>query len=80
MSRVFDMPDFSNALCARTPPTTELCSACWDRPECLAWALVHENTGFWAGHTQASLGRLRREFGITIKPIIGFQFALAGAR
>ncbi len=76
--RPFDMPSFPNAQCAGTEPTAALCARCWDRRDCLAWALAHEDTGYWAGQTQASLRKLREEFGITLKPIIGFQFALAG--
>ena len=74
------IPPLPNAACARTEPTAALCDSCWDRPECLAWALENEISGFWAGHTQAELKKLRRDFGITCKPIMSFnEFAKAGS-
>lgn len=47
----------------------EVCNACWDRPECLAWGLEHERSGVWGGHGVTGLTRLRREFGIPLREI-----------
>ena len=44
----------------------EICAVCWDRPDCLAWALEYENSGVWGGHGPTGLGTLRREFGIRL--------------
>lgn len=63
------MPYLANAACRGLKPTTVLCGTCWDRPECLAWALEHEDTGIWGGHTPTGLNRLRAEFGIRLDTI-----------
>lgn len=47
----------------------KICGACWDRPECLAWALEREEHGVWAGHTPADRRRLRARYGIELQPL-----------
>lgn len=44
----------------------EICRTCQDRPPCLAYALEHEEHGYWAGHTPEQLRALRARYGITI--------------
>ena len=48
----------------------EICAGCWDRPTCLAYALRHEEHGFWAGRTAKQLSELRAEYGIKFEPIL----------
>lgn len=47
----------------------KICGTCWDRPECLAWALEREERGYWGGHTPASRRQLRAKYGIELQPI-----------
>lgn len=47
-----------------------ICAGCWDRPECLAYALEHEESGFWAGHTAKQRTELREKYGIKVQPIL----------
>jgi len=58
------MPRLPQAACVRTEPSEAVCARCWDRPECLAWALESETSGFWAGYTAHGLAALRRQFDI----------------
>jgi hypothetical protein len=48
-----------------------VCNGCWDRPECLAWGIDHENSGIWGGHGSSGLKRLRQQFGVTLHEITG---------
>jgi hypothetical protein len=73
-------PDLSRAACMHTEPTKALCRSCYDRPECLAWSLDHEESGLWGGHTAAERRQLREQFGIQLRPIRGFDFATRGTR
>lgn len=58
------MPNLSQAACMGTEPSTVVCGRCWDRPECLAWALESERVGFWGGYSAYDRRALRNEFGI----------------
>jgi len=58
------MPRLPQAACVRTEPSPSVCGRCWDRPECLAWALESESSGFWGGHTGPARALLRLKFGI----------------
>lgn len=58
------MPRLPAAACIGIEPSTTVCERCWDRPECLAWALESEKNGFWGGYTTHGRTTLRREFGI----------------
>jgi len=70
------MPRFEDAACGDgTEPTVQLCLTCWARPECLAWALEWEDTGFWAGRTPGERAQLRRKFGIELRTV-----AIGGGR
>lgn len=77
------MPVLANAAC-RDPQIAPLfeelrgsrgndakaaCNRCWDRPECLAWGLEHEETGVWGSHGPQGLRRLRKQFGIPLHGI-----------
>jgi len=46
-----------------------VCETCWDRPECLAWALERERDGFWGGHDPHERAQVRRRFGIALRPL-----------
>lgn len=72
------IPSLSNAACANTEPTKALCERCYDRPECLIWGLEHEGNDLWGGHTAGSRRQMRRDFGIRLEPIRGFDFAVRG--
>lgn len=63
------MPKLENAACIGTKPTDALCQSCWDRPECLTWALEYEPDGFWAGYKAIDRARMRAQFGITLLTI-----------
>lgn len=58
------MPRLEQAACISTEPSETVCGRCWDRPECLAWAMESERTGFWGGYGMRGRARLRVEFGI----------------
>lgn len=58
------MPQLPQAACVGTEPSKAVCAGCWDRPECLAWALEWGPDGFWGGYTMHGLASLRRQFGI----------------
>lgn len=47
-----------------------ICAACRDRPECLAYALEHEDRHVWAGTTSGERVKLRRQYGIELEPIL----------
>jgi len=65
----------ADALCAQTDPEAffpenggstrkakRVCARCEVRPECLEWALTHdERFGIWGGASEQQRGRLRRE-------------------
>jgi WhiB family redox-sensing transcriptional regulator len=44
-----------------------LCAGCPLLVACDAWALEHEEFGFWAGRTQDERERVRRERGLTLR-------------
>ncbi len=54
-----------------------VCGSCRDRPECFAYALGHEDFGFWAGHTAAERRRLRTKYGIEIDRITNGNYTQA---
>lgn len=58
------MPRLEQAACVGATATESLCRTCWDRPECLAWALAAERDGYWAGYSAPERAIMRREFGI----------------
>ncbi len=58
------MPRLEHAACVGTEPSVAVCARCWDRPECLAWALETGPGGFWGGYTMKGLASLRQQFGI----------------
>jgi len=58
------MPRLPHAACVRREPSEAVCAGCWDRPECLTWALAWELDGFCGGYTMHGRAALRREFGI----------------
>lgn len=45
----------------------KLCDHCFERPTCLAWALQHEEYGFWGGHDAKARTRLRERYGIVLR-------------
>ena len=47
-----------------------ICAACWDRPECFAYALEHEDRHVWAGMTASERRKLRQQYGIKLDPIL----------
>lgn len=50
--------------------SAEVRNACYTCPvqvECLDWALVNENRGFWGGMTPVDRRRARKEAGISLK-------------
>lgn len=55
----------------------KICATCWDRPECLTWALEREEHGYWAGHTAVDRRRLRAQYGIALRPIFAGAWASA---
>lgn len=44
-----------------------ICGNCWDRSDCLTWALEHEEHGYWAGHSAKERAALRTTYGIELK-------------
>lgn len=60
------MPRLDQAACIGAEPKATLCERCWDRPECLAWALESERDGFWGGYTARARDTLRHKFGIPV--------------
>src|SRR5690348_6172072 len=56
---------FSKELGA-TSTARALCSCCPLHDACDAWALEHEEFGYWAGRTAANRRRERRARGITL--------------
>lgn len=69
MNAVRRMPKLENAACISVKPTNTLCQTCWDRPECLAWALEYERDGFWAGYKAIDRVRMRKQFDIPLRTI-----------
>lgn len=51
---------------SRLTTMRKICAGCWDRPECLTWALEHEEHGFWAGRGPKDLKKLRETYGIEL--------------
>ena len=60
------MPRLPRAACIGAEPSEALCAGCWERPDCLAWALEEEKDGFWGGYSASGRAILRREFGIPV--------------
>jgi hypothetical protein len=52
----------------------KLCKRCPELNKCLEWALVHEDQGIWAGTTPNDRKRIRKDRGITFKPLTGTDF------
>lgn len=59
-----DMPRLSQAACISSEPSKAVCRSCWDRPDCLAWALESETDGFWGGYSANERKDMRSRFGI----------------
>lgn len=54
------------------------CAACVERPECLAWALEHEQWGFWGGYSETDRSKLRRTHHIALIPMNAQPYIGAG--
>lgn len=53
-----------------------VCRTCWDRPDCLAWALEYEDSGIWGGYGPTGLRQLRTEFGIAYQELTAGNLAV----
>lgn len=46
-----------------------ICDGCPMQQQCLDWGMEHEEHGWWGGYSPRERAVLRKEMGVTLKPI-----------
>lgn len=66
----YDLVDYPDMLLSRsTEGLRSICARCPVQPQCLEWALNHENFGMWGGLTPKERQKVRRDRGIILRDV-----------